>query len=192
MNSKHPYELSTKKIDWNNAMASRIAAGLTRRNVLCRLGYFAATILGAEFLIANVPRARGTVIANPPCQLELNYNCTPTSINCGMQPPAVDCGGAVPSNPNCMQANGCPAGTAPGENWRACCTCPENSSVGVSVLYTDCCGSVDKTKCSKWSGLGHSCTNKLCGASQSWCQTSGSNNYVCTKIVAAGKCTPGA
>ncbi len=185
---------------WTDAAARRAAGNLTRRSVLCRLGYAAAAALGANFLVANGPKASATVVAKPPCQLDTDIakGCGKTGLYCGLTGPAI-CSGPIKVVPDCIKAGGCPAGTAPYSSWTACCQCPNQANTGLSVTYTDCCGTVDASKCENvgvtvnppCTGAAVSCPG--CYASD-WCGIIGFGGgaYVCTLVSAGAKCTPAA
>gem|GEM_PF-5853477 len=56
MKSKPPFERSPGA-GWGGIAARQAARIMTRRSALCRLGYAAAALLGARFLVADGPRA---------------------------------------------------------------------------------------------------------------------------------------
>lgn len=184
---------------WAGKAAKHAAGSMTRRGALCRLGYAAAGILGARFLLADGPKALATVVANSPCQLKQD-GCAVTSIYCGMETPAgaspaIDCGSLKIFGPDCDQ-NGCPAGTTPSGEWIACCTCPQNQAKGLSVTYQDCCGTVDASRCKSFGGINPSCASQICDPAScdfgevDWCSPSFFGGYVCTKVTVGGSCTP--
>jgi hypothetical protein len=183
-----------------DGMSQRAALGLTRRSVICRVGYAAAALLGAKFLVADGPRALAKVAANPPC-FDQQSPCGNTGIACGLSNDASPCGMLSSNCPGCLQANGCPAGTAPNGSWTGCCACA-NGNAKYTVTYTDCCRSDGGYGLT---GLPAPCNGPNCflhvecprnPATQNWCwgdsiippsgEDCGSallqNNYVCTDV----------
>ncbi len=183
---------------WGGIAARHAAGRMTRRSALCRLGYAAAAILGANFLVADGPKARATVVANPPC----NLSKTCSGLYCGLSNDASTCDQLAGSCPNgCMQANGCPVGSQPEGSWTGCCSCA-NGAASYTVVYTDCCSSQFKN----YLQLPAPCNPNPCFehvncpanrySTSGWCQDvvdicggPGTDYYICTQVRAAkNKC----
>lgn len=182
---------------WAGKAAKHAAGSMTRRSALCRLGYAAAAMLGANFLVADGPKARATVVANPPCQFNQQKRCSPDGDLCGLQTGASLCN-PLAACPGCLQANGCPQGTSPSGSWVLCCQCANNNNQGILMTYTDCCGKLDTTgPCGGNCPAPHVACGKLprdpcyfTSLGADWCEVT-NPSYACTTYSADGKCTPG-
>ena len=179
---------------WTGKAAKHAAGSMTRRGALCRLGYAAAAILGANFLLADGPKAHATVVAKPPCQLDTKSPCNADGLYCGMQKNAGDCKGYAQCS-GCIQANGCPQGTSPEGSWTACCLCPGSTTTGLYVTMQDCCGTITVNgKCWRCAPVYPGCTNETCTNNSclgmDWCDYLVS--YACTLVTVGGKCAPAA
>jgi hypothetical protein len=183
---------------WAGKAAKHAAGSMTRRGALCRLGYAAAAIFGANFLVADGPKATATVVANPPCQFNQTSPCSTDGWLCGLQPNAAPCN-PLSACPGCLQANGCPQGSAPSGSWKLCCQCLGNPNLGRMVTFTDCCGTpFDPTgsgpcgsSCPALLRVPKGCNGNHCNACiiADWCEPF-AGKYICTNVTSGGKCTP--
>ena len=177
------------------AAAKFAATRLTRRSLVCRLGYAAAALMGAEFLVANGPRAVATVKGTPPC-FDQKDPCGANGKWCSIASNAAPCD-QMKTCAGCLQASGCPVGTAPEDSWTACCICVGQANLGWFVKYVDCCATALSglstqnlpLPCKGCFPQGLSGTNCV-GANHtagSWCSTL-HPNYVCTQVQVGGPC----
>jgi hypothetical protein len=182
------------------AAAKFAATRLTRRSLVCRLGYAVAALAGAEFLVADGPRALAKVAANPPCAFSTALysapgggKCGKNGMLCGISKTAALCSDFA-ACPGCLQASGCPQGRKAENSWTGCCSCL-NLQASYLVQYTDCCSGTIANQnglpavCSKNCIAGNAgCPNNA--IIQSWC--SGlifQDNYICTAVsVTSTKC----
>lgn len=184
------------------AAARAAASRLTRRSLVCGLGYAAAAVMGAKFLIADGARAMATVKAGPTC-FDAKNPCGTHGLLCGLSGGAVVCKEAFGSVgcPNCLQGNGCPKGSQPNQSWTGCCSCA-NGSASYTVQYTDCCSG--SYTCNKLPPPCNTNGNNTCvchsdcsanPVTDQWCnyyvdcRVSTGNNYVCTRVTpTSAKC----
>lgn len=203
MNKQHDFR-QVRKRDIVGITAEKCATHFTRRSVLCRFAYAAAAILGAQFLVAE--GFRGTAWANedPGCNYAPNDPCGANGMLCGIAQGAIPCSGLAACL-GCLQANGCPLGTAPEGSWQGCCTCANKAGSQI-VIYTDCCSSTiaNQTKLPAQCQpclplLSAGCTGGCHPGAQAWCygtfpicdEAWGLQNYICTHHQATQTtCTP--
>ena len=176
--------------------SQRLANGFSRRNFLVRTSKMLALLVGVEFLNIVTNRMASSNATAAPCKLQTGANlCTQTGIGCGLTGPAI-CGGNTASYPNCIQPNGCPAGTTLSTgSWSACCVCPNVSTQGQEVTYNDCCGTVNNTLCPNWGPLagcaGQGAISCPSCAFSDWCPANIVHTYICSIMTVGGICTPG-
>lgn len=196
VNSRKP-----EQADLADRISQKAAIGLTRRSVICRAGYAAAALLGAKFLVADGPRALAKVAANPPPNcFDQAHPCAPDGLYCGIGLGVAPCS-QMAGCKGCLQANGCPVGTAEIHTWQACCLCTGQANHGTMVNYSDCCGlplsgysfnnlPAPCNGCFPNGLTGATCVGGIHGTA-SWCSYL-QPDYICTNVWLGGPCNQAA
>ena len=204
MNLQDQHQIKNEFGDGLVGAAAKFAATrLTRRSLVCRLGHAAAALMGAEFLVANGPRAVATVVGKSPCQFSQTNPCGANGILCGVESQAYPCS-QLASCKDCL-VDGCPQGTQPEAHWTGCCLCT-NEMGTVKVNYTDCCSATLQNQtqlpavCQPCLPMVKDpCTGRVHSSTLSWCQGSlgfcdealGSDTYICTRVTSTNTaCSP--